>query len=347
MKIKSAIVLIGLALLLTAFTVSCSHKDHSFGKWETVSAASCTEDGLEKRVCECGESEERVISKTGHSMGEWSIYTPSTSISKSEERMVCDRCGYYEAREGEYLAYATSKKTYTIQNKYSSRSNNYSSAYGMAIYRPQGGCYNGDNYYQAFISRNEELAVVAKLNVKTGETIYSKAIDMEHANDMTYNSKTNEVMVAYKYIVYVFDADTLEYKGERRLPFYSPGFSYNAHNDTYVSFHGGDAYCLYIYDADFNLIKKSPEIEFYSGHVSQGICSDDKYIYNLFCVKNDGWGTGYKTYVRIRDYDFKLVNIIEVKISGNYEPENISVINGVFYIGAATPEPSQSLYEYN
>ena len=39
---------------------------HVFGEWTTVTEATCTEDGLQKRTCECGEKEDSIISKTKH-----------------------------------------------------------------------------------------------------------------------------------------------------------------------------------------------------------------------------------------------------------------------------------------
>ena len=39
---------------------------HVFGEWTTVTEATCTEDGLQERTCECGEKEDSIISKTKH-----------------------------------------------------------------------------------------------------------------------------------------------------------------------------------------------------------------------------------------------------------------------------------------
>ncbi|MDD6265003.1 MAG: glycosyl hydrolase family 18 protein [Clostridia bacterium] len=46
---------------------------HSFGEWETVTAATCTEDGVEARYCACGEKEERTIVALGHTFGDWVV----------------------------------------------------------------------------------------------------------------------------------------------------------------------------------------------------------------------------------------------------------------------------------
>ena len=42
----------------------------SFGDWVTVEDATCTEDGLLERVCECGEKETQSIDASGHTVGD-------------------------------------------------------------------------------------------------------------------------------------------------------------------------------------------------------------------------------------------------------------------------------------
>lgn len=41
---------------------------HQFGEWYTVTKATCTEEGLQERSCECGEKETQSIASTGHSL---------------------------------------------------------------------------------------------------------------------------------------------------------------------------------------------------------------------------------------------------------------------------------------
>ena len=67
-------------------TGSSSEKtEHNFGEWEVVTAATCTEDGLEKRVCKNDEThvEERTIAAKGH--------TPETVGAKDA---TCTEDGY-------------------------------------------------------------------------------------------------------------------------------------------------------------------------------------------------------------------------------------------------------------
>lgn len=53
---------------------------HEFGEWETVKEATCTEAGVQQRVCECGEAETQEIETVPH------VY----------ENMVCVNCGENE-----------------------------------------------------------------------------------------------------------------------------------------------------------------------------------------------------------------------------------------------------------
>ena len=41
---------------------------HSFSKWKTTKAATCTEPGEQERVCSCGEKEAQTIAATGHTV---------------------------------------------------------------------------------------------------------------------------------------------------------------------------------------------------------------------------------------------------------------------------------------
>lgn len=39
---------------------------HSYGQWQTLTEASCTEEGLQERSCDCGEKETQTIAALGH-----------------------------------------------------------------------------------------------------------------------------------------------------------------------------------------------------------------------------------------------------------------------------------------
>ncbi len=116
------------------------HNVHTFGAWETVTAATCGEKGLEHRVCTvCGLEETRQTSKLAHTyaktwsssetehwhaatcghtdlfadkeehtFGEWETVTEPTCGSKGLEHSYCTVCGYEGTREIEMLPHTYS-----------------------------------------------------------------------------------------------------------------------------------------------------------------------------------------------------------------------------------------------
>ncbi len=68
---------------------------HAFGQWTVVTEATCTEDGLKERVCECGEKETEVVEAKGHTYGKWTT-TVEPTCADGERQRVCSDCGYVE-----------------------------------------------------------------------------------------------------------------------------------------------------------------------------------------------------------------------------------------------------------
>ena len=68
---------------------------HSYGnEWTTVISATCISQGMEKRVCSCGNMEVRAVAKNGHDMGEW-VYTDNTATVNGTRTGIClNECGY-------------------------------------------------------------------------------------------------------------------------------------------------------------------------------------------------------------------------------------------------------------
>jgi len=109
--------------------------EHTFGEWQAITAATCTEEGQEQRLCECGETETRTIAATGHNytetivaptcteqgytlhtctncehtytdneiaalgheFGEWQVVTAATCTEEGQEQRTCE-CGETETR---------------------------------------------------------------------------------------------------------------------------------------------------------------------------------------------------------------------------------------------------------
>lgn len=66
---------------------------HAFDEWKTIKEATCTELGVEQRVClVCRKQEERDIAKKAHSYGEWTTDKQATCSSEGSESRVCTVC---------------------------------------------------------------------------------------------------------------------------------------------------------------------------------------------------------------------------------------------------------------
>lgn len=65
---------------------------HSFGEFETIKTATCTEQGEQQRKCtQCNEAENLMLSPIGHNFGEWSSPDENGIITRA-----CSLCGEKE-----------------------------------------------------------------------------------------------------------------------------------------------------------------------------------------------------------------------------------------------------------
>ena len=70
---------------------------HSYEDWYTVTPATCTTQGKERRDCEnCDHYETKVISATGHSYEAWYTTLAPTCTADGSERRDCKNCEQYE-----------------------------------------------------------------------------------------------------------------------------------------------------------------------------------------------------------------------------------------------------------
>ena len=87
---KILLVILSLMLCTVAFA-SCGH-EHEFGEWKTVKDASCTETGLQERVCECGEKETKELPLLSHIEGEWVVDVEATCTEEGTKHQICSVC---------------------------------------------------------------------------------------------------------------------------------------------------------------------------------------------------------------------------------------------------------------
>lgn len=65
---------------------------HAFGDWTAVVKATCTDAGVDQRVCECGGRELRKTAATGHEEGDWKVSSESTCTEVGINYQACIHC---------------------------------------------------------------------------------------------------------------------------------------------------------------------------------------------------------------------------------------------------------------
>lgn len=75
---------------------ACAHR---FGEWQVTVAATCTKDGVSRRICSiCGAVEEKSVPATGHKFGEWTTAKKPTCTETGTEKRICTVCSKEETR---------------------------------------------------------------------------------------------------------------------------------------------------------------------------------------------------------------------------------------------------------
>lgn len=75
---------------------ACAHR---FGEWQVTVAATCTKDGVSRRICSiCGAVEEKNVPATGHKFGEWTTTKKPTCTETGTEKRTCTVCSKEETR---------------------------------------------------------------------------------------------------------------------------------------------------------------------------------------------------------------------------------------------------------
>lgn len=73
---------------------ACAHR---FGEWKVTVAATCTKDGVSRRICSiCGVVEEKPVPATGHKFGAWTVTKAATCTESGISTRKCSVCGTEE-----------------------------------------------------------------------------------------------------------------------------------------------------------------------------------------------------------------------------------------------------------
>ena len=219
----------------------------------------------------------------------------------------------------------------------------------------QGGCVTDQYAYMAVLNTTDydtrdAGCYVYKLDRKTWKIIKrSGVLMMAHANDITYNPNTNQLFVAHCYVdntrISVLDADTLKLVDTIYTDTGIYALDYHAPTNTFIGGRGksGTIFFKYAPNNDHRLLMTGQIKPTATQMTTQGICRDDKYAYHvMFSTAAD---EPYNTII-IYDLEKKtLAHNVRLSIS-DQEPENISLVDGVFYIGCNSKSGSNKLDIY-
>ncbi|MBR6593878.1 MAG: hypothetical protein IKK83_01645 [Clostridia bacterium] len=200
----------------------------------------------------------------------------------------------------------------------------------------QGGCLVGKYFYQAFLKKDtasdeeNNIVRIVKYDTEAREVEKESAdLPLNHANDITYNSKLDTLVVVHNnpnrtHISFV-DPDTLEITATKKIEHKIYCIDYNASTDTYViGLSGGQSFR--ILDADFKSVSEEFQpTEQTSGYTTQGCACDDNYIYFVLYNKN---------VITVYNWQGEFVTLITLNV-GAIEPENISIAGDTLYVGCA------------
>ncbi len=188
-----------------------------------------------------------------------------------------------------------------------------------------------DGRYVYFVLRKkkseEDYCKVTKHDLATGQKIAeSEPLYLLHGNDMTYNPKTDKLIVSHctspeDVLVTIIDPHTLTVV-EQSIDV-GAGISsieYNAAGDFYVGSQGQTQ--LRYFDSDLNLIKTASTRSL-SGYTTQGMGSDDVYLYQP--VSGDT-----NNAILVVTWAGSSVGVVYVNTTT--ESETLIYVNGQYYI---------------
>ena len=220
----------------------------------------------------------------------------------------------------------------------------------------QGGCRVGNYHYQCIIKADAEsnqmnnITYVVKYDLTTKQTVMcSELLDLNHANDITYNSKTNELVIVHNTprakMLTMLDPETLTITRRVELPGSVYAITYSAARDTYmVGVSGGQK--LRPVSADFQHTTIYPYEATPTSALctTQGIGSDETFIYCALYDSKYKVSPNMQNRITVYDWYGNYVGTINMWLD-KQEPENISVVDGKIFVLAHVSAKGGVIYQ--
>ena len=186
----------------------------------------------------------------------------------------------------------------------------------------QGGCTDGEYFY--IVLENQSVSpstnIIRKIDVSTRKIVLdSEPISIDHGNDLCYNANLGQIVAVHnapnRDRISFIDPETLKVVETKTIMYQIFSMSYNPETDRYVlGLSGGQNFV--ITDSDFNYVGKRMHVGLNNGYTTQGIDSDDKYIYFLLykvnCIVVFDWSGKYIKTILLTGYDQEPESIFHI-----------------------------------
>ena len=201
----------------------------------------------------------------------------------------------------------------------------------------QGACFDGETYYISAIrgmSDGSEQVRILKLDAEGKTIAESNPLLLDHANNITYNSRLNRLVVSHchspdnhYYRYSLVDPDRLKITQTADLPYPFYSMAYCEEKDMYASGEWSGEF-VDTWDGDMTpVLHVAVECP---ASLSQGVFCDAQGIYFVRSAQN-----GAASEIRIYDWECQLTRRIELLTpSGNIEPESINIVGQTVYVVA-------------
>lgn len=206
----------------------------------------------------------------------------------------------------------------------------------------QGSCSDGNNIYVVMEKSGSGTCVIVKLDLNGNEIGRSAVLELDHGNDITYNSVTDQLVISHTLThpdrVTLINPEDLTVIGTKDLGFNIYAIDYCRATNQYVAGLQG-SYGIAIFDGDLNPVTCYPSGA-NSGYTSQGIYCDEQYIYLPQSIAGKD-GAEDRNAIICYNWSGKYCGFFEVT-GAPYEIESMFAIGDQLYVGYYVRDSSQS-----
>jgi len=209
----------------------------------------------------------------------------------------------------------------------------------------QGGCFDGKYFYQSYIwhdggTEANNKAIIVKYDFERKVKIaQSEILSLNHCNDLTYDAELGLLAVANhgpnkKTVTYI-DPETLTVSYTKDISIAIYAIDYNYERDLYVTgLSNSHNLRKWTHDLKYDpSIKTIYANEVSKNHTTQGIASDENFIYCVFWDGKNYQTSKFQNIITVYDWYGNYVGVINIDVT-KLEPENLFVRNGSIYVTA-------------